>query len=83
MTLFRRSPNVKPVSKLSPRQYDREVREFRRIVPEATERQAREAIASRRRRGLVLNSGASAVDKSKFRDDFGQRSTASQRGVLA
>jgi hypothetical protein len=82
MPLFKKSANVKPVSQLSRKTYDAEIRAFRRIVPDATEKQAREAITSRRRRGLAIDTNASPAEKSKFRDDFGQRSTASSRGVI-
>lgn len=82
MALFNKRTNVKPVSQLSRSQYEAEIRSFRRIVPDATEQQAREAIASRRRRGYVIDSKASAVEKSRFRDEFGKRSASSNLGQL-
>jgi hypothetical protein len=82
MALFNKRSNVKPVSQLSRSQYESEVRAFRKIVPDTSEKQARAAIASRRRHGYVLDYKTSAVEKSRFRDDFGKRTASSNLGQL-
>jgi hypothetical protein len=64
------------------RQYREEIANFRRIVPDATEAQARAAITSRRRKGEVINYSASPVEKSKFRDEFGKKAVSSNLGQL-
>jgi hypothetical protein len=82
MALFNKRPNVRPASQLSSTQYKAEIRAFRRIVPDATEKQAREAIASRRRKGYIIDNKASAAEKSAFRDEFGKRTASSNLGQL-
>jgi hypothetical protein len=87
MPLFNKRTNVKTVTQLlktaSGRdQYGRELRAIQRIVPDMTESQARELIASRRRKNEIIDFKASAVEKSRFRDEFGKRSASSNLGQL-
>lgn len=87
MALFNKRTNVKTVKELirtdhGREQYAYELRLFKRINPDATDSQTREAIASRRRRGYVIDNKVSAVEKSHFRDEFGKRSASSNLGQL-